>query len=208
MFLAKGQKRTIGIEGSGEAAERRKAAAVLEVAAYGRNVDSMMSGPGFHEGPPRHVPHGSCMSLFWEYMGFMKTRGEEPASWSRFYHIFKLVWRDKLRFRKDGGSQHAKCDTCVGLKQDIRNARSLAERHGFLQRYIGHVFEQWRDRMVVWALSTLSVTWTSQAMRLGARLQWICVSSAVLVIVVDGIDPAKFRIPRLSRKGTQETDPD
>ena len=87
VFLAKGQKRTVGIEGSGEAAERRKAAAVLEVAAYGRNVDSMMSGPGFHKGPPRHVPHGSCMSLFWEYMCFMKTRGEEPASWSRFYHI-------------------------------------------------------------------------------------------------------------------------
>ena len=196
------------MEDEAEVVERKKAAAVLEVEAYGRNVESMLSGPGFLAGPRRYVPHGSCMSLFWEYLAFMDGRGEEPASWTRFHYVFKWIWQSKLRFRKGGGSMHAVCDTCVGLKQDIRQARSLAERRGFLQRYIGHAFEQWWGRMVYWALCTLSVSWTSHAMKLGSRLQWISVASSCLAITVDGVDQAKFRIPRLSVRGAQVTDTD
>ena len=104
------------MEDEAEVVERKKAAAVLEVEAYGRNVESMLSGPGLLAGPRRYVPHGSCMSLFLGVSGFHGRSRGGACSWTRFHYVFKRIWQSKLRFRKGGGSMRAVCDTCVGLK--------------------------------------------------------------------------------------------
>ena len=38
-------------------------------------------------------------------------------------------------------------------------------------------------------------------MKLGARLQWVSVASSVITIIIDGVDQAKFRVPRLDALG-------
>jgi len=125
---------------------------------------------------------------------------KDPASWSTFYRVYRKVWGAKLRFRK-GKGQHPTCDVCLGLKKDIKEARSLDERHAFLQRYMSHVFEQWQDRMVYWALCTLSCAWCARALREGSRLLWLTVASSCATIIIDGVDQAKFRIPRIDSEG-------
>ena len=175
------------------------AAAVFSVETYGRNVESFFKGPGFLDGPKRYLPHGKPMELFWQYIAYAKSRGEEAASWSTFYRVFVKTFGNKLQFRTK--SQHASCDICLGLKRDIRAARTFDERRLLLDRYIDHVYKQWSDRVVYWALCTLSVSWTSKAMELGDRLAWLSVASSVVTIIIDGLDQAKFRLPRLDTLG-------
>jgi hypothetical protein len=170
------------------------------VEAYGRNVESFLRGPGFWRGPKRYLPPGNPMSLYWEYLAWMRDRTEEPASWSVFFRIFKKLWGVKLKFRKRKG-QHAECDMCVGLKRDIKLARTFPERHGLMQRYMSHIFSQWRDRMVWWSLCTLSVQWSSQSMAIGARMQAISVGASCIAVIADGVDQAKFRVPRVTTDG-------
>jgi len=186
-------------EDGADVAERAVAASVLEIEAYGRNVESYFRGPGFFRGQRRFVPNGSPMSLYWEYVAFAQGRSESPASFTTFLRVFRRIWKDKLIFRTS--SQHAQCDTCSGLKKDIKSARSDSERHGFLQRYVGHVRNQWQDRMIYWSLCILSTTWATQALAQGARLQWGSVAASCIALIIDGIDQAKFRIPRLDTMG-------
>lgn len=183
-----------------EERQRAIASAVLHVEAYGRNVESFLRGPGFWRGPKRYLPHGTPMSLYWEYLAFMQNRAEGPASWTVFFKIFKKLWGVKLRFRNRKG-QHASCDMCIGLKRDVKLARSMAERHGLLQRYMTHVHAQWRDRMVWWALCTLSVQWASQSMQVAWRMQTVSIAASCIAVIIDGVDQAKFRIPRVTTDG-------
>ena len=155
--------------------DRALASKVLNVEAYGRNVESFLRGPGFLAGPKRYLPKGKPMELYWEYLGVMRARQEAPASWSTFWRVWVKIWGKKLRFRKIG--QHASCDICEGLKREIKAAASLSARHVLLDRYLEHIFCQWSDRMVYWALCALSVRWTQEAMKLGSRLQWASVAN-------------------------------
>ena len=90
---------TVG-DGGAEAADRVLAANVLDLEAYGRNVDSFMKGPGFIKGTRRYVPNSSPMSLYWEYLSFMQGRTEPPACWSSFFSVYRKIWLKHLLFRK------------------------------------------------------------------------------------------------------------
>lgn len=192
-------------KGSSETTDRVIAAAVFQVEAYTRNVESFLRGPGFWKGEKRWLPHDTPLSLYWQYLAFMKTRAtDSPASWSTFFRVFKKLWNTKLAFRQGGGSQHAVCDVCVGLKRDIKLSRSTSERQTLLQRYMKHVFAQWSDRMVYWSLCCLSVTWCSEALAAGTRLLRWSIGSSMITIIIDGVDQAKFRIPRVDVQGLEQ----
>ena len=182
-----------------ESRVRAVAASAINVEAYGRNVESYFRGPGFMQGPKRWLPHGNAMELFWEYIGCARARSQTPASWSTFYRVFSRIWGVKLAFRKR--TQHATCDICIGLKRDIKEARTLSSRHINLEAYIDHIFLQWTDRVVYWSLCELSVGWTRHSMQVGQRLAWLSVATSVVVIIIDGVDQAKFRLPRLDTHG-------
>ena len=184
-----------------ERSDRVLTAAVLQVEAYTRNVETFLRGPGFWKGDKRWLPHDTPMGLYWQYLAFMKPRSESPASWSVFFRVFKKLWGTKMVFRKAGGSQHAVCDICVGLKRDIKLSRSTSERETLLKRYMQHVFAQWCDRMVYWSLCCMSVTWCGEALKSGARLFRWSIGSSVLTAIMDGLDQAKFRIPRVDVNG-------
>ena len=140
-------------------------------------------------------------NVFWRQR--VPNPKQQTGFWRWFPGVPKNSWPTKHYgiLLKGGGAQHAECDMCVGPKKDIRASRSLAERHSYLQRYLSHVYDQWRDRMIYWAKCTLSVCWASQAMKLGARLQWASVASSCIACAIDGVDQAKFRIPRLDAAG-------
>lgn len=145
------------------------------------------------------------MSLYWEYVAWMRNRKEEAASWTVFFKVFRKLWGVKLRFRDGKGSMHAECDVCIGLKRDIKVGRSVSERNGLVQRYMTHIFNQWRDRMVWWAICTLSVEWTIKSLSFGAKAFNLSVGASCLAMIVDGIDQAKFRIPRVTTDGATRT---
>ena len=178
---------------------RAISATVFNVEAYGRNAESYLRGPGFLDGPKRWLPHGRPMELYWEYIAFAKARSAETASWSTFYRVYSKIWGVKLSFRTK--TQHATCDICIGLKRDIKEAKSLNARRLPLERYIDHIFRQWTDRVVYWALCELSVSWARHQMQTGYKMSWLSVATSVVVIIVDGLDQAKFRLPRLDTQG-------
>ena len=80
------------------------------------------------------------------------------------------------------------CDICYLLKKDISNKKLLPDqRCEALRLYRQHVAEQYRDRQVLWSAQNVS----------GEGLSDLdAVDASVLAILIDGMDQAKFAVPR------------
>jgi hypothetical protein len=135
--------------------------------------------------------------LYWEYQAWCTVKGCPPASFHTFLRAFQ-AGRSKLRIRKAG--QHAVCDTCIQLKKDIRKATFPSERQAAIEAYTHHVYEQWLDRQVYAHASELSLQ-CSQMLAGGYTLSNMSRSISQLALIADGIDQAKFRLPRILIKG-------
>ena len=87
--------------------------------------------------------------------------------------LHHVSWVTELRFTT--------CDTCQVLKFELADrSLSLERRLGVLKQYRSHLSSQYADRTAVWALQASSCDNQSQ----------------VLTISIDGMDQAKFSIPR------------
>ena len=173
--------------------------AILDIGAHGATFDSMMHGHGFLDGPRRYLQHSTRTDLFMEYVVVMKKRGTEPASFSTFARVLRTIWGKHLIFRK--ATTHVQRDVCCGLKRDIKHASSLEWRGQLLERYMKHIFEQWSDRLVWWAIAELSTQLCQASARVGARVAWSSVGASLVAVAQDGMDQSKFRVPRLSHRG-------
>jgi len=80
------------------------------------------------------------------------------------------------------------CDVCFQLKRDIaNNSLQPEQRCAALRLYRQHVGDQYRDRQVLWSLQSVS----------GAGFAELDDAEAsVMTILADGMDQAKFAIPR------------
>ena len=107
--------------------------------------------------------------------------------------VFRCIFPKQLQFRKGAASQHAECTICWGLKKDIASARTLRDREVLVQRYVAHIWSQWSDRQIWWSLCTLSVSWF-EAQKLARGF----IASSMCCLIIDGMDQAKFRVPRIS----------
>lgn len=72
------------------------------------------------------------------------------------------------------------CELCWHFKNDIAQAKSLEERLGQLIKYRQHLADQYQDRVISWGLQELVLDDPSD----------------LVVIQVDGLDQAKFALPR------------
>ena len=100
-----------------------------------------------------------------------------------------------LRIRKTGC--HAKCTECELYKRDLRSgALSLSARAQTMDRYTAHIVQQWLDRQVYENMQDLSRSCFS-ALRQGYMWQASALASSVLSVIEDGMDQAKFRVPRV-----------
>ena len=133
--------------------------------------------------------------MWWEYRELQRRQGLEAASWHTFHRALRqMKLAGLLRFRKTGC--HAKCTECELYKKDLRTGSlSLQARAQVMERYTTHVVEQWLDRQVYENMQDLARSCLS-AWRDGYRWQASALSSSALTVIADGMDQAKFRVPR------------
>ena len=103
-----------------------------------------------------------------------------------------------IRFRKTAG-QHPNCDTCMYYKKRLRATHSPQVRTEVLEDYCKHIFLQWLDRGVDSSSTELS-RMCRKMLGMGDRLNTMARRSSCWLIRVDGVDQAKFRVPRCATK--------
>ena len=128
----------------------------------------------------RHLPHSSIMDLYLDY----KARFHEPARFATFLRTFRS-WRTRLVFAK--ASQHSKCPDCEHFKELNRRSTSFSDQAQVLQAYRLHLAAQYRDRNQAALLAH-----HSRQSFAGERP----VSDSTMYMCMDGMDQAKFRVPR------------
>ena len=93
--------------------------------------------------------------------------------------VYKRRWQDILRFRQQ--SLFTTCEVCSVLKQQLGDkGLGLESKVEVLQQYRFHLHSQYRDRTTLWQLQSHSTD----------------SESGVLFISTDGLDQAKFALPR------------
>ena len=142
---------------------------------YGTDVEVHMIGPGTFRGERRHLQHSNRSEMYFEYLAHCQSIGEQPASYGTFLRVANKVVSPQLRsghlhFRK--GSEHAKCDTCIRLKANLKfksgRAQEKAAREETIRAYSHHILSQWMDRQCYWSFRSMSQSWFRQ-LELGER---------------------------------------
>jgi hypothetical protein len=108
-----------------------------------------------------------------------------------------------LGFRKTDG-EHSLCTACEGFKHELRRAKGVLERQSIIEAYSVHLQGQWKDRMVYWAARSMSCQWVMATLSLDSLSSALsaCQSMSLLTVISDGMDQAKFCIPRWGRRRT------
>ena len=110
----------------------------------------------------------------------------QPPSMSTFSKVYHSDWQQWLKIRAEG--QHSKCTDCEKLKAWRRQCHSKADRELVEQKLQEHIRSMKADRQ-------LDATINLQA-QLSAKGEMIDPKKTVLSLVIDGMDSAKFKIPR------------
>lgn len=132
-----------------------------------------------HAQEERFLPPGHIRD-FWEQMKVSEELGanEKHVAFSTFWR----VWHQEfpfLRFRSS--SSHGQCGTCLRHKLIIRGlAGHLNARQQQINLYVEHLRSQYNDRLCYWQL------------RGSSRLR----SPFDVLLIIDGMDQAKFAYPR------------
>lgn len=93
--------------------------------------------------------------------------------------VYQRRWKDVLGFRQR--TMFSQCEICKTLKGDLGNkALTFDQKLGALEMYRAHLHDQFCDRTICWRMQAESAD----------------PSTDVLCIATDGLDQAKFAIPR------------
>ena len=178
-----------------EREERCILAASAAVSMRGGPEAAAVLGPGTFAGPMRYLPPGKVIHTWWEYRALQSHNGKEVSSYNTFRKVFNLLKKcHVMKFRTRG--QHAVCCICTAFKKELRQGRMTpTARAQTLERYSKHLVSQWMDRQVYDHMQDMSMT-CSHALSEGQRWASTMLSRSVLCISVDGMDQAKFRVPR------------
>jgi hypothetical protein len=103
-----------------------------------------------------------------------------------------------LQFRKSAG-QHANCDVCVHYKNELRKLHGPTARALVIEEYNNHLLNQWLDREVDMNLASLSIE-CANAVVSGQIMSSLSKRLSSFLLRVDGVDQAKFRVPRVLLK--------
>lgn len=181
------------LEDAEEEEERQIASAAFSLTATAP-TESTLAGPGSYRGPIRYLGPGTPMELYWEYLAVCQARGTRPASQRTFYRLFGSIFATHLKFRNK--SEHATCTICTAYKDRLRSA-SLAPRARaeVMALYLQHLASNYLDQQCSNNTVELSLTWSTLLMS-GQLLASCSLSTSVGHLDVDGVDQAKFRVPR------------
>ena len=133
--------------------------------------------------------HKQTYAEFYEtYVAWSEEKSELPACRTMFEKVFKEKWEHRIKFRSK--TEHARCTTCARIHQQVRNAVSNEEAERFRQDLMGHLKGTFQDRGVYAMFSAASVECTA------GGVGRVPDESSVLAMCLDGMDQAKFKIPR------------
>ena len=138
--------------------------------------------------PARHLPPGKIEELFELYRS---CSGEHYASKTCFEKVYRERWRSVLTFRAEG--QHARCTTCAKLSRLRLLAQTSAAKQEVRQQKEQHVERVRLDRAYYARMQRLSIE--STRARPGPP-ESAASDDSVLTLTVDGMNQAKFRLPR------------
>jgi hypothetical protein len=184
---------TISLEEDEAQQERSIASHATYVVSQQNPVDAALVGPSIFRGPLRFVPPGKRVHLYWEYVAWVRNSNVRAASFSTFLRAFGKC-RNVLRIRKTGN--HAVCSTCVDYKAQLSKARYPRDRQNILERYTAHVINQWLDRQVYGNAVSVSMA-CRRLLESGQLMEELAMSASQICMAVDGMDQAKFRLPRV-----------
>ena len=111
------------------------------------------------------------------------TPGIQRVVDSGFSHCYKFSVFHVNVFLLDASSglRFSRCEICTHLSGQINDRSTpMEEKLGSIKTYREHLHDQYVDRSVQWTLSELSAD----------------PDSGVLTVLVDGMDQAKFRLPK------------
>jgi hypothetical protein len=168
----------------------------MYVVSHENPVDSALIGPGIFRGPLRFLPPGKRMHLYWEYRAWSTNNNTPAASFSTFLRAFGLC-EHVLRIRKTG--MHAVCSECTDFKKLLSKARFPQDRQRVLEQYTAHIVSQWLDRQVYGNAMSVSME-CRRLIASGELMIHLAVSTSQICMAVDGMDQAKFRVPRILLK--------
>ncbi len=157
-------------------------------------TESILAGPGTWQGPIRYLGPGCPAQLFWEYRAVMEARDLPVASPETFHRVFAAVFSTHLKFR--GKTEHVVCTQCKAFKDRLKFLQHTLQAHQqTLAMYMKHLAQTWLDRQC--ASNTVELGMSCSALLLsGHVLGCLCLSTSVAHVDLDGVDQAKFRIPK------------
>jgi hypothetical protein len=160
-------------------------------------------GPNAQPGPRRYIGVMKPVQLYLMFQIWFKARGIESTvenktpSFCTFLRALGSA-RPWLKFRKSAG-QHANCDNCVRYKMELRKLQGPSQRALLLEEYNSHLLDQWLDREIDMNLASISIE-CAQALWSGQLFGSLSKRLSSFVLRVDGVDQAKFRVPRVALK--------
>ena len=189
-----------------ESVEEEECRAIAQAALYAVLADAPSSiatvGPNVHPGPRRYLGVMKPVHLYLMFLAWYKSRSlgvstNKAPSFSVFLRALESA-KPWLKFRKSAG-QHANCDVCVHYKQELRKMHGPVSRSLLIEEYNSHLLDQWLDREVDMNLASLSMECATAA-RGGQMMINLSKRLSSCLLRVDGVDQAKFRVPRVSLK--------
>jgi hypothetical protein len=108
------------------------------------------------------------------------------ASWKVFWYTWCARAESHLKFR--GKSQHGKCDVCEDFAQHLKQALTTAEKVQTSCAWDKHLRDTFRDRRFYYAINDMS----------NRFWHLLDVSYSTAGFIIDGMDQAKFRCPRMA----------
>ena len=183
-----------------DAVLEEEARAIAGLALYitgAREPNSMVGlGPGTHGGPARYIGVMKPIHLYLELEAWCAVQDLPKPSFNTLLRALDRC--GCIRFRKTAG-QHPNCDACMHYKQCLRAPQSPEQRTQVLEEYCQHILLQWFDRGIDSNSTELSRT-CRRMLDMGAMLNTMARQSSFWLIRADGVDQAKFRVPRCATK--------
>jgi hypothetical protein len=161
-------------------------------------------GPNVHPGPRRYIGVMKPVELFMVFRKWFSSHGLEvisgkskEPSFTTFLRALQIAtpW---LKFRKKAG-QRANCDICVQYKTELKKMMNPNARGLLIEEYNKHLLDQWLDREIDLNFASISAE-CAVALRSGQVLLNLSKRLSSCLLRVDGVDQAKFRVPRVALK--------
>ena len=179
-----------------EEEERAIAGMALYIASAHEPTQMVGLGPGTHGGPARFIGVMKPIHLFLELEAWCAVQDIPKPSFQTLLRALDQC--GCIRFRKTAG-QHPNCDICMDFKRRLRAPQGPQQRAQVLEEYCKHILLQWFDRGVDSNSTELSRT-CRRMLDMGALLSSMARQSSFWLLRADGVDQAKFRVPRCATK--------